>query len=43
MSAVIVQAVRTPVGRRNGGLSGVHPAQLSAVVLNALVVSVTLG
>ncbi|MCD2109611.1 thiolase family protein [Rhodococcus rhodochrous] len=37
MSAVIVQAVRTPVGRRNGGLSGVHPAQLSAVVLNALV------
>lgn len=37
MSAVIVQAVRTPVGRRNGGLAGVHPAQLSAVVLNALV------
>jgi len=37
VSAVIVQAVRTPVGKRNGGLSGVHPAQLSAVVLNALV------
>lgn len=35
--AVIVEAVRTPVGRRNGGLSGVHPADLSAVVLNALV------
>jgi acetyl-CoA acyltransferase len=35
--AVIVEAVRTPVGRRNGGLSGVHPAELSAHVLNALV------
>jgi acetyl-CoA acyltransferase len=35
--AVIVEAVRTPVGRRNGELSGVHPADLSAHVLNALV------
>jgi acetyl-CoA acyltransferase len=35
--AVIVEAVRTPVGRRNGGLSGVHPAELSAHVLNELV------
>src|ERR671929_2452049 len=35
--AVIVEAVRTPIGRRNGGLSGVHPAELSAHVLNALV------
>jgi acetyl-CoA acyltransferase len=34
--AVIVGAVRTPVGRRNGALSGMHPADLSAVVLNAL-------
>lgn len=34
--AVIVAAVRTPVGRRNGVLSGVHPADLSAVVLGAL-------
>jgi len=34
--AVIVEAVRTPVGRRNGGLAGVHPADLSAVVLRAL-------
>jgi|tagenome__1003787_1003787.scaffolds.fasta_scaffold20987091_4 acetyl-CoA acyltransferase len=34
--AVIVEAVRTPVGRRNGGLSGVHPANLSAHVLEAL-------
>ena len=34
--AVIVQAVRAPVGKRNGGLSGVHPAELSAQVLNGL-------
>jgi acetyl-CoA acyltransferase len=34
--AVIVEAVRTPIGKRNGGLSGVHPADLSAVVLNAV-------
>ena len=34
--AVIVEAVRTPVGKRNGGLSGVHPANLSAHVLQAL-------
>jgi acetyl-CoA acetyltransferase family protein len=37
MTAVIVEAVRTPVGKRNGGLSGVHPADLSALVLNELV------
>jgi acetyl-CoA acyltransferase len=35
--AVIVEAVRTPVGKRNGGLSGVHPADLSAHVLGSLV------
>jgi len=35
--AVIVEAVRTPVGKRNGGLSGVHPVDLSAHVLDALV------
>ena len=29
---VIVEAVRTPVGRRNGGLSTVHPADLLATV-----------
>ena len=34
--AVIVEAVRTPVGKRNGGLSGVHAADLSATVLTAL-------
>ncbi|EHI12458.1 thiolase family protein [Mycolicibacterium thermoresistibile] len=35
--AVIVEAVRSPVGKRNGALSGVHPAELSAQVLNELV------
>jgi acetyl-CoA acyltransferase len=35
--AVIVEAVRSPVGKRNGGLSGVHPAELSAQVLGGLV------
>jgi acetyl-CoA acyltransferase len=35
--AVIVEAVRSPIGKRNGGLSGVHPAELSAQVLNGLV------
>jgi acetyl-CoA acyltransferase len=33
---VIVEAVRTAVGKRNGGLSGMHAADLSAVVLNEL-------
>ena len=33
---VIVEAVRTPVGKRNGGLSDTHAADLSAIVLNAL-------
>src|SRR6195952_243560 len=35
--AVVVEAVRTPVGKRNGGLSGVHAADLSAIVLTELV------
>lgn len=35
--AVIVEALRTPVGKRHGGLSQMHAADLSAVVLNALV------
>lgn len=35
--AVIVEAVRSPVGKRNGALSGIHPAELSAQVLNGLV------
>ncbi|HET6951754.1 MAG TPA: thiolase family protein [Acidimicrobiales bacterium] len=36
-TAVIVDAVRTPGGKRNGKLSGWHPADLAAEVLNALV------
>jgi acetyl-CoA C-acetyltransferase len=35
--AYIVDAVRTPVGRRGGGLSPVHPADLGAHSLRALV------
>lgn len=35
--AVIVDAVRTPIGKRKGSLSGIHPADLSAHVLEALV------
>ncbi len=34
---VIIDAVRSPVGRRNGGLSTVHPADLLATVLRELV------
>ncbi len=37
MGAVIVEAVRSAVGKRKGGLAGVHPADLSATVLNGLV------
>src|SRR6201747_1175013 len=33
---VIVGAVRTPVGKRNGGLSEQHAADLSALILNEL-------
>jgi len=34
--AVIIGAVRTPVGKRNGSYADVHPAVLSAHVLSAL-------
>src|SRR6202051_1785762 len=34
--AVIVEAVRTPIGRRNGVLAALHPVDLSAHVLTAL-------
>ncbi|MGW0769992.1 acetyl-CoA C-acetyltransferase [Streptomyces sp. NPDC002676] len=34
--AYIVEAVRTPVGKRGGGLAAVHPADLGAHVLTAL-------
>ena len=35
--AYIVDAVRTPVGRRRGGLSGAHPADLAAHVIKTVV------
>ncbi len=35
--AVIVDAVRTPVGRRGGALSGVHPAELLGIAQKALI------
>ena len=35
--AFIVDAVRTPVGKRGGGLAAVHPADLGGSVLTALV------
>ncbi|ALL76426.1 acetyl-CoA acetyltransferase [Pseudonocardia sp. EC080610-09] len=34
--AVIVEAVRSPVGKRKGGLAGVHPTDLSAHVLRSV-------
>jgi acetyl-CoA C-acetyltransferase len=34
---VIVEAVRTPIGRRNGGLSTVHPADVLGVALSEVV------
>ncbi|HEY3976667.1 MAG TPA: acetyl-CoA C-acetyltransferase [Streptosporangiaceae bacterium] len=34
--AYIVGAVRSPIGRRKGGLSGVHPVDLAAQVLSEL-------
>jgi acetyl-CoA C-acetyltransferase len=34
--AYIVEAVRTPVGRRGGGLSQIHPADLGGHVIEAL-------
>jgi acetyl-CoA acyltransferase len=36
-TAVIVDAVRSPLGKRNGKLSKVHPVDLAADVLHALV------
>jgi acetyl-CoA C-acetyltransferase len=34
--AYLIDAVRTPVGRRGGGLAGAHPADLGAHVIRAL-------
>ena len=36
-SAVIVDAVRTPVGRRNGVFKDIHPVDLASIPLQALV------
>jgi acetyl-CoA C-acetyltransferase len=35
--AYIIDTVRTPVGKRGGSLSQIHPADLGAITLNALV------
>ncbi|MET7337817.1 thiolase family protein [Nonomuraea sp. NPDC005650] len=35
--AVIVEAVRTPIGKRGGSLAEIHPVDLSALVLKELV------
>lgn len=35
--AVIVEAVRTPIGRRGGSLSQTHPAELSAHILRSAI------
>ncbi len=35
--AYIIDAVRTPTGKRGGSLSGVHPADLGAAAISALV------
>ncbi|GIH80658.1 steroid 3-ketoacyl-CoA thiolase [Planobispora longispora] len=37
MGAVIVEAVRTPIGKRNGHLAGLKPQALLAAALNGLV------
>jgi acetyl-CoA C-acetyltransferase len=35
-TAVIVEAVRTPIGRRRGALAGLHPAELLGHAQTAL-------
>jgi acetyl-CoA C-acetyltransferase len=36
-NVVIVDAVRTPIGRRGGGLASVHPAELLSIVQKGLI------
>ena len=36
-NVVIVDAVRTPIGKRNGGLSTLHPAEVLSIVQKALI------
>lgn len=35
-NAVIVEAVRTPIGKRNGGLAGLHPAEILGAAQRAV-------
>ncbi|MGB6124361.1 MAG: acetyl-CoA C-acetyltransferase, partial [Gordonia sp. (in: high G+C Gram-positive bacteria)] len=35
--AYIVDAIRTPVGKRNGSLAGFHPADMGAHVIKAII------
>src|SRR5438445_1637890 len=35
--AVILEAIRSPIGKRNGSLSGTHPVDLLGTVLQSLV------
>ena len=35
--ALVVEAIRTPIGRRNGALAGVRAEELAAQALNGLV------
>jgi acetyl-CoA acetyltransferase len=37
LNAYIVDAVRTPGGKKNGSIAKIHPTDLGALVLNALV------
>ena len=37
MTAFVYDAVRTPFGKFNGGLAGVRPDDLAAVVLEAII------
>jgi len=37
MDAYLIDAIRTPVGRRGGALAGMHPADLAGHVIAALV------
>lgn len=41
--AVIVEAVRTPIGKKNGGLSGIRPEELLAKVLKEVVERAGIG
>ena len=36
-NVVIVDAVRTPIGKRNGGLSTLHPGETLGLVQKALI------